>query len=146
MNYDSFHIKQTYLQQRALRVPSTSSDTITNWPANHLALASKVPIRYLRSLKADSTDCWPSFLLLSQPCSLPNAEAYWSLCNMKKILDNSPRLKNGGYFTAGILHSNWNSPLILPPCLRRLCSRGVAGGTSQGLWGNLIDIYSSNDE
>lgn len=30
MNYDSFHIKQTYLVQRALRVPSTSTDTITN--------------------------------------------------------------------------------------------------------------------
>lgn len=30
MNYDSFHIKQTYLQQRALRAPSTSTDTIIN--------------------------------------------------------------------------------------------------------------------
>lgn len=57
MNYDSFHIKQTYLWQRALRAPSTSTDTITNWPANHLALASKVQIRYLRSLKEDSTVC-----------------------------------------------------------------------------------------
>lgn len=57
MNYDSFHIKQTYLWQRALRAPSTSTDTITNWPANHLALASKVQIRYLRSLKEDSAVC-----------------------------------------------------------------------------------------
>lgn len=30
MNYDSFHIKQTYLWQRALRTPSTSTDAITN--------------------------------------------------------------------------------------------------------------------
>lgn len=30
MNYDSFHIKQTYLWQRALRAPSTSTDSITN--------------------------------------------------------------------------------------------------------------------
>lgn len=30
MNYDSFHIKQTYLWQRALRTASTSTDTITN--------------------------------------------------------------------------------------------------------------------
>ncbi len=57
MNYDSFHIKQTYLRQRALRAASTSNDTITNWPANHLTPASKVQIRYLRSLKADSTLC-----------------------------------------------------------------------------------------
>lgn len=50
---------------------------------------------------------------------------------------------------AEILHANWNSLLILPACLKRLCIGGVAAGvgeTSQGLWGNLIDIYSSNDD
>lgn len=140
MNYDSFHIKQTYLRQRALRVPSTSTDTITNWPANHLALASKVQIRYLRSLKAASTVCWPSSLVLSEPrfAKAP--------CNMKKIVDYSPGLKSKGYFTAKILHANWNSPLILPPCLRILGSGGVVGGTSEAYEGNLIDIYSSNDD
>lgn len=126
MNYDSFHIKQTYLQQRALRVPSTSTDTITNWPANHLVLASKVQIRYLRSLKADSTVCWPSSLLISE--LFPTRKRLGLSCNMKKILDNSPRLKEGGYFTARILHANWNSPLILPPCLRRLGGCGVVRG------------------
>lgn len=68
MNYDSFHIKKTYLRQRALRTPSTSTDAITNWPANHLPLASKVQIRYLRSLKEDPTVCSSPSLLLSEPC------------------------------------------------------------------------------
>lgn len=87
MNYDSFHIKQTYLWQRALRAPSTSTDTITNWPANHLALASKVQIRYLRSLKADSTVCWASSLLLSEPCFAPNEKAPWSPLQHEKDLN-----------------------------------------------------------
>lgn len=98
MNYDSFHIKQTYLPQRALRVPSTSTDTITNWPANHLALASKVQIRYLRSLKADSTVCWSSSLWLSKPCFAPNEKSALFSCNMKNILDNSPKLKKWRLF------------------------------------------------
>lgn len=86
MNYDSFHIKQTYLWQRALRAPSTSTDIITNWPANHLALASKVQIRYLRSLKADSTVCYPSSLLLSEPCFALNGKAPWSSLQHEKDL------------------------------------------------------------
>lgn len=47
---------------------------------------------------------------------------------MKKILDNSAGLKNGSYFTAKILHTNRNSPLILPACLKRLGSGGVVRG------------------
>ena len=132
MNYDSFHIKQTYLWQRALRTPSTSTDTITNWPANHLARASKVQIRYLRSLKADSTVCRPSSLVLSEPCFASNEKKRLGLSsNMRKILDNSAKAQkkkkknHGGYSTAKILHGNWNSPLILPACLKRLGSRWV---------------------
>lgn len=68
MNYDSFHIKQTYLRKRALGAASTSTDSITNWPANHLTAASKVQIRYLRSQKEDSAVCSLPSLPLSQPC------------------------------------------------------------------------------
>lgn len=94
MNYDSFHIKQTYMWQRALRTASTSTDTITNWPANHLALASKVQIRYLRSLKADSTVCRPSSLVLSEPCFASNEKKRLGLSsNMRKISDNSANAK-----------------------------------------------------
>lgn len=87
MNYDSFHIKQTYLWQRALRAPSTSTDTITNWPANHFALASKVQIRYLRSLKEDFTVCLLPSLLLSEPCfALSETAAFWSALQHEKDL------------------------------------------------------------
>lgn len=68
-------------------------------------------------------------------------------CNMKKILDNSPSLKKREAISQlGFYTLTENSPLILPPCLSRLGSGGVARGTSQGLCGNLTDIYSSNDD
>lgn len=119
MNYDSFHIRQTYLWHRALRTASTSTDAITNWPANHLALASKVQIRYLRSVKEDSTVCSLPSLLLSEQCFAPNEKVSFALFyNIKKIL--------GGNFK--ILHASWNSPLILPARLKRLGSGGVAEG------------------
>lgn len=87
MNYDSFHIKQTYLWQRALRAPSTSTDTITNWPANHLALASKVQIRYLRSLKEDSTVCrFPLYYYRNHVLALNEKAVFWSLLQHEKDL------------------------------------------------------------
>lgn len=95
MNYDSFHIKQTYLFQRALGAPSTSADTITNWPANHLGRASKVQIRYLRSLAL----CYyhSHVLLCTRNC-------LGLFCNIKKRIRywiKSPGLR--------ISHVNWNS-------------------------------------
>lgn len=52
MNYDSFHIKQTYLVQKSITC-AEYIDSITNWCASQSALDSKVQIRYWRSFKAD---------------------------------------------------------------------------------------------
>lgn len=154
-NYDSFHIKQTYLRQRALRAPSTSTDSITNWPANHLAPASKVQIRYLRSLKEDSTVCSAPLFTIIRAMFRPESRKKKSLGSLfvrheKDLGWFSRASKNRDYFTAKILHASRNSPLILPVWKDSVAAGSPlwreGGETSQGLWGNLIDIYSSNDD
>lgn len=125
-----FILKNVSAARSIKREPSTSADTITNWPANHPALASKVQIRYLRSLEADASVSKAFLFSYYQHHVSLWAKASRSLGDMKKTLDNSPRLKMEAISQWGwlhILHAHWNSPLILFPCQSRL-ERGGCGG------------------
>ena len=135
MNYDSFHIWQTAVEQRALSTQSISTDTITNWHASHTPPPpSKGQIRYLRSLKADASGC-RSFLVYQQHVFLRTLA--FGLNDSKKARRLAcPDLK-------------WCTLHGMPKSrsfnISTFAKEGKKKKSWQGLQSDNVDIFSSNE-
>lgn len=145
MNCDSFHIKQTYLKQKK---SIKSGKYIDRY---HHKLTCQSPLSGFKGTDKVFKVIEIRFLSVGLPpyyyhshVLLPTRKHLSLPCNMKEILDNSPRHKNRLFHSWDFNKLKW--AFITSSTSEGSAAVGSQGGSSRGLWGNLIDIYSSNDD